>query len=329
MIITAIVLATVAAFCLALGTHFQQYAVATMTPGPKRRATWITGLGLMGMVTVLNVIALGLGPVAIVQPIGAISLVFAALIGRRYFGLKVGAPLLIAIAVTMFGIFAFVTTSAQFSHELVATEESVTWLLAVLVALSVFGALFAFSRAGHIPRVIMTGIIFGTVAAATHVLAQTVVAGGLPGFGLLGSRWWMVLAAVGLASAVGFWLVQTAYACGPAETVLAGLTVIDPIVAVAIGAAFFGEYTGLTPLAVGLLLLAAAGGIGGVWMLSRFHPRTLEARSQRGGSSLSATTPLNGANVPLDPHANVLPEPRSRILPGTRAFTQNDQGVRS
>lgn len=308
MIITAIILATVAAFCLALGTHFQQYAVATMTPGPKRRATWVTGLGLMGMVTVLNVIALGLGPVAIVQPIGAISLVFAALISRRYFGLQLGAPLLISIGVTMFGIFTFVTTSAQFSHELVATEDSVTWLLALLVALSVFGALFALSRAGHIPRVIMTGIIFGTVAAATHVLARTVVAGGLPGFDLLGSQWWMVLAAVGVASAVGFWLVQTAYASGPPETVLAGLTVIDPIVAVVIGAAFFGEYTGLTPMAIGLLLFAAAAGIGGVWMLSQFHPRVLE-----GKTSLGAHAP---ANVP----AHLSPEPRT--------LTHNAQGIR-
>ena len=296
MIITAIILATVAAFCLALGTHFQQYAVATMTPGPKRRATWITGLGLMGMVTVLNVIALGLGPVAIVQPIGAISLVFAALISRRYFGLQLGAPLLISIGVTMFSIFAFVTTSAQFSHELVATEESVTWLLALLIALSVFGALFALSRAGHIPRVIMTGIIFGTVAAATHVLARTVVAGGLPEFDLMGARWWMVLAAVALASAVGFWLVQTAYASGPPETVLAGLTVIDPIVAVAIGAAFFGEYTGLTPMAIGLLLLAAVGGIAGVWMLSQFHPRVLEAKSVRCSPSTSQQTFLHSSH---------------------------------
>ncbi|MDN5833515.1 MAG: hypothetical protein L0H46_06405 [Brevibacterium sp.] len=321
MIITAIILATLAAFCLALGTHFQQYAVATMAPGPKRRATWVTGLGLMGMVTVLNVMALGLGPVAIVQPIGAISLVFAALISRRCFGLQLGAPLLISIGVTMFGVFAFVTTSAQFSHELVATEESVTWLLAILVALTVFGALFAFSTAGHIPRVVMTGIIFGTVAAATHVLARTVVAGGLPGFDLLGARWWMVLAAVGVASAVGFWLVQTAYACGPAETVLAGLTVIDPIVAVIIGAAFFGEYAGLTPMAVGLLLLAAAGGVGGVWMLSQFHPRVLETTTPHGGTSLSNATPLDGAHVP--------PETRPQARPAARTLNHNNQGARS
>lgn len=309
MIITAIVLATLAAFALALGTHFQQYAVATMAPGPKRRATWVTGLGLMGMVTVLNVIALGLGPVAIVQPIGAISLVFAALISRRYFGLQLGAPLLISIGVTMFSIFAFVTTSAQFSHELVATEESVTWLLALLVALSVFGALFALSRAGHIPRVIMTGIIFGTVAAATHVLARTVVTEGLPDLETSGSRWWMMLAAVALASAVGFWLVQTAYASGPPETVLAGLTVIDPIVAVVIGAAFFGEYAGLTPMAIGLLLLAASGGVAGVWMLSQFHPRVLESKTASTG------------RVPTDVPAHLSPEPRTPF--------HNNQGIRS
>lgn len=321
MIITAIILAAIAAFCLALGTHFQQYAVATMAPGPKRRATWITGLGLMGLVTVLNVIALGLGPVAIVQPIGAISLVFAALISRRFFGLALGAPLLISIGVTMFGIFAFVTTSAQFSHELVATQESVTWMLAILVALTVFGTLFAFSTAGHIPRVVMTGIIFGTVAAATHVLARTVVAGGLPGFDLLGARWWMVLAAVGLASAVGFWLVQTAYACGPAETVLAGLTVIDPIVAVVIGAAFFGEYTGLTPMAIGLLLAAAAGGIGGVWMLSQFHPRVLDAKTPHDRPSPTAAPAFNGSPVPSEPSAHA--------MSSARTLTRKEQGTRS
>ena len=208
MIITAVILATAAAFCLALGTHFQQHAVATMAPGLRRRATWVTGLGLMGLVTVLNVIALGLGPVSIVQPIGAVSLVFAVLIGRRYFGLRLGAPLLISIAVTLFGIFSFVATSARFAHDISVNAQSVTWLLAVLIALTLFAGLFSFSSAGHIPRVVMTGIVFGTVAAATHVLARSVVMSGLPGLDTFGLRWWALLAAVGLASAAGFWLVQ-------------------------------------------------------------------------------------------------------------------------
>src|SRR5699024_6306084 len=98
------------------------------------------------------------------------------------------------------------------SHELVVTEQSVTWLLAVLVALSLFAGAFSIGSAGHIPRVVMTGIVFGTVAAATHVLARSVIVSGLPGLVPLGVRWWMLLGAVGLASVAGFWLVQTAYA---------------------------------------------------------------------------------------------------------------------
>jgi drug/metabolite transporter (DMT)-like permease len=299
MIITAVILAVIAALCLALGTHFQQHAVATMAPGLRRRATWVTGLGLMGLVTVLNVVALGLGPVAIVQPIGAVSLVFAALIGRRFFGLRLGAPLLISIAVTLFGVFSFVATSAGYSHDIITTDQSVTWLLAVLIALCLFAGLFSISSAGHIPRVVMTGIVFGTVAAATHVLSRSVIVAGLPGLDALGLRWWVLLGAVGLASAAGFWLVQTAYACGPAETVLAGLTVIDPIVAVIIGAAFFGEYAGLTPLAVVGLLVAAGIGIGGVWMLARFHPKVLDTAGPAHDTAPAVTSTTTQEGITL------------------------------
>ena len=299
MIITAIVLATAAALCLALGTHLQRHAVAALPPGLRRRSTWVAGLGLMGLVTVLNVIALGLGPVSIVQPIGAVSLVFAALISRSFFALRLGAPMLAGIAVTLVGIFAFVATSARFSHELVVSEQSVTWLLAVLVALSLFAGAFSIGSAGHIPRVVMTGIVFGTVAAAVHVLARSVIVAGLPGLVPLGVRWWMLVGAVGLASVAGFWLVQTAYARGPAETVLAGLTVIDPIVAVIIGAAFFGEYTGLTAAATAGLLASAAVGAGGVWMLSRFHPTVLAARTPSTEASASVTE-TNAPSAPSE-----------------------------
>src|SRR5699024_4512131 len=117
-----------------------------------------------------------------------------------------------------------------------------------------------------------------------------VIVAGLPGLVPLGVRWWMLLGAVGLASAAGFWLVQTAYARGPAETVLAGLTVIDPIVAVIIGAAFFGEYTGLTAAATAGLLASAAVGAGGVWMLSRFHPTVLASRTPTAEASAPSAT---------------------------------------
>src|SRR5699024_205021 len=221
-------------------------------------------------------------------PFGAASLVFAALFSPRFCALRLGAPMLAGIAVTLVGIFAFVATSARFSHELVVSEQSVTWLLDVLVALSLFAGAFSIGSAGHIPRVVMTGIVFGTVAAAVHVLARSVIVAGLPGLVPLEVRWWMLVGAVGLASVAGFWLVQTAYARGPAETVLAGLTVLRPGVAVVSRAAFFGEYTGLTPAPAGLLASAAVGA-GGVWMLSRFHPTVLASRARTGEAGVSIT----------------------------------------
>ena len=52
-----------------------------------------------------------------------------------------------------------------------------------------------------------------------------------------------MLCGVGLAAAGlgGFYLVQTAYAVGPPDLVIAGLTVVDPIVAVGIGVIVLGE----------------------------------------------------------------------------------------
>src|SRR5699024_5046965 len=99
MIITAIVLATAAALCLALGTHLQSHPVAALPPGRRRRSSCVAGLGLMGLVPVPNVTAHGLAPVPLGLPIGAVSLVFAALISRRFFGLRLGAPMLAGIAV--------------------------------------------------------------------------------------------------------------------------------------------------------------------------------------------------------------------------------------
>src|SRR5690606_41575720 len=69
-----------------------------------------------------------------------------------------------------------------------------------------------------------------------------------------------VLAAVaGFAAAVlvGGWLVQQAFASGPPEVVIACLTVVDPIVAVLLGAVLLGEGVA-TPAETWFLLAGAA-----------------------------------------------------------------------
>jgi hypothetical protein len=76
--------------------------------------------------------------------------------------------------------------------------------------------------------------------------------------------------------------VQTAFASGPPDLVIAGLTVIDPMVGVLLGLLVLGEAVPGFSVPVGMLM-AAAGGVAivGVAVLSQHHPEVLERRAER------------------------------------------------
>jgi hypothetical protein len=83
-----------------------------------------------------------------------------------------------------------------------------------------------------------------------------------------------LIAVVSMIGAVllGGWLVQNAYASGPPDLVIAGLTVIDPIVAIAIAIGLLGEAQEAT-LGSGYLFSAfGLLAVCGVYLLSKVHP---------------------------------------------------------
>jgi drug/metabolite transporter (DMT)-like permease len=79
--------------------------------------------------------------------------------------------------------------------------------------------------------------------------------------------------------------VQTAYSSGPPDLVVAGLTVIDPLVAVSIGIIVLGEAADAPLWAVLAFVIAGAVAIFGVVSLARHHPqahpRALAAQAAR------------------------------------------------
>jgi hypothetical protein len=83
----------------------------------------------------------------------------------------------------------------------------------------------------------------------------------------------LTLIALAAATALGAWFVQSAYATGPPDLVIAGLTVIDPIVGIAVGITILDELQPdvrtVTALGMGTAALVA---IVGVVALSRHHP---------------------------------------------------------
>ena len=83
-----------------------------------------------------------------------------------------------------------------------------------------------------------------------------------------------LLAFAFLATALGGYFVQNAYSAGSADLVIAGLTVVDPIVAVTIGVVVLHEAAGAPWIAAVLFLVAGAVAIAGVFMLAKHHPQS-------------------------------------------------------
>lgn len=296
----AVLLALTGALLLASGTH-AQHAAVTRSGHPAgirrllRTPLWLLGGTLIVLETVFNVVALGLAPIALIQPLGTASLVLAVLIGASRSPLTREA--VFAVLLTSGSVAAFASISAQHADHSTASPEAAGVLAALLLAGSALGVVIARSRARHLSRVAAAGILFGCVASGAHVAAARLLTGeGLP------LPVWVVIAALAPASAVGIWLVQTAYASGSAATVLAGLTVIDPITAVAVGAVVLGEYGTLPSSSLALLAASAAGALWGVRRLVDHRHGTLQApRSPAVSPSADTMGDAHREGVPVHP----------------------------
>jgi hypothetical protein len=292
MTLLAIGLALLSAVSLAYGALLQHRGVSGVAtePGPLRLRTilrllgspyWVTGLLTLGAGVVANVIALSLAPVMVVQPVGAFSLVISILLGALHRGLSIDRSIVAAVAVCVVGVTGFVTVSA-----LVATSSPTSGreahVLALLALACTVVALVGILTIRH-PRQLLlisgAGVLFAFCATNMHVVSSHIVATGL-GAGLASLPWLnaIALAASGL---VGSWLVQSSYSAGPPEMVIAGLTVIDPIIAVVLGATLLGEAADAAVLPLLGMTLFGVLACAAVVVLSKHHPDAVEAEARR------------------------------------------------
>jgi hypothetical protein len=137
----------------------------------------------------------------------------------------------------------------------------------VLAAAGVTFVLFR-DRLRAIFYVIMAGVIYGFVATLAKVILGRVQQGEFEWLTLL------CVIALLLATALGAYFVQNAHASGPPDLVIAGLTVVDPIVAVTIGIVVLGEASQAPLWAIGVFVLAGLIAVWGVFQLARNHPQT-------------------------------------------------------
>lgn len=285
----AIVLAGLGALCFAGAAVLQHRAVSAEsrphsgpeTDGPlslrglravTRQPGWLAGLALAASGSVLHAVALVLAPLSVVQPVGVlavpIAVVLTAVLTRRV----PGAGVVIGVAVSIAGVAAFVLTAAGTAVSSPPPDGAT--LVAGLVVAGIVAALavVGLSRPGWVRCVACAtaaAVAFGLLSALVRAVSQTVSADPSAALdpGMLGA-----VAGVALAVVAGGWLVQQAFASGPPEVVIACLTVVDPIVAVVLGAVLLGEGAATPPDTWLMLFAAAVTATAGVVALARHHP---------------------------------------------------------
>lgn len=243
-----------------------------------RRPSWLIGTLMLGLSIGFQLFSLFLAPLTVVQPLGAVALVITALVTARLTKARLKPPAIRAILYCVGGVGLFVTVAALTTTTIPITD---TQLLIVAIILSavllLFGVGFVLfrSRLTRLFYIAGAGVLFGFVATLAKVLItriQTIIHNG---FHLSPADWLTVVCLAGFVAAavLGSYFVQTAYASGSPELVVAGLTVIDPLVGVSIGILVLGEATGAPLWADAVFVVAGALAVFGVIQLSRHQPQ--------------------------------------------------------
>jgi hypothetical protein len=285
---------------LAAGAEFQQHGVSkTHTHGKTtpqsrfdrhqllslmHRPSWLIGTACLGVAILLQLFSLYLAPLTIVQPLGALALVVTALTTARITHIHLDRARIRAIAICVGGVGLFVTVAALTTTTVAIQNTQLIVVLSILGGvLAVFIASFLFFRArlGRLAYVVGAGVLFGFVATLAKVTINRIQTIALGGFHLVLADWLTALCLVGLivAALLGAYFQQTAYTWGSPEVVVAGLTVIDPLVGVTIGIAVLGEASSAPWWAVATFVVAGAIAIFGVILLAKPRMATPEAGS--------------------------------------------------
>ena len=277
--------ALVGAVFLALGAQFQHRGVAKVeahlgkaTKGLSltqilallKRPSWVIGTLMLVLAIILQLTSLTLAPLLVVQPLGAVALVITALVNARVTRVKLDRLTIRAIALCVGGVAVFVTIAAFVAREeAISDGQLVTILVILAIVLLLAGiAMFLLRENGvqAIVYILAAGILYGFVATLAKVVIVRVRTGNFEVLTVI------CIIALLLATALGAYFVQNAYSSGPPDLVIAGLTVVDPLVAVSIGIVVLGEAAGAPIPAVIVFVLAGAVAIYGVFQLSKHHP---------------------------------------------------------
>jgi drug/metabolite transporter (DMT)-like permease len=270
-----IVLALVAALLFALGTVLQQRAglekpVEGASSGlliqMAKRPVWLLGILADAFGFIAQAAALGIGRLAVVQPLLVASVVFALPLGARLTGQRVRRVDVAAALLVVAALIAFLTISNPSGGRDDAPLGE--WLLAIGACIAVCVPLILLGRRGPAPRRaaclgIATGVLFALSAALTKVVVDELDEGI---FEIFLSWHLYALVAIGYASMT---FSQMALNTGALAPAVATSMAFDPITSVVLGVTLLDESLHTTPLDLLGTVAALAAALVGMALLAR------------------------------------------------------------
>lgn len=222
------------------------------------RRTVVNPLWLGGMLAdlggvALQVTALHLGALAVVQPLMITALLFSLVLNHRVAGTRISGAEFAGGAVLVGALVAFLyvsgASSPRITGEDAAADRGVVVAVAVIApVVAVLCVLVARLTSRTVSAALIgstVGLTYACSAALVKSASNVLVAHGL---GSLLLSWQLYLAAV--VAVVGVVLAQLAFRAGPLRFSLPTIATVDPLVSILLGVLVYDEHLRPGPLAV-------------------------------------------------------------------------------
>ena len=257
----SVLLSLVSAVAYAGAALVQERVAATTTDAdgaggafaPLHRGSWWASVVLNASGALLHVVALAYGPLSLVQPLGALTIVFALPMAAMFLGRRAGRAAWRGALLSTVGLVALLTlVDPVESRELGGTTALglAVATVAVLGALTLAGARIRHVAARSVTLAVASGAAFGMASVFTKDVTADFTDP-------------LAIGMIAILAPAGLLLSQAAYRGAGLSAPLATLTVVNPVIAAAVGVTALGEtvrYGALGALlAVGAGVIAAAG----------------------------------------------------------------------
>ncbi|MDX3757860.1 DMT family transporter [Streptomyces sp. AK02-04a] len=294
----SVLLSFVSAVAYAGGAIVQEQVALTspdQTYAPLRRPGWWAAVALSGVGGVLHVVALAYGPLSLVQPLGALTIVFALPMAAVFVGREAGATAWRGAIMATVGLAVLLALVGS------ADSQSLSDTQITVLAVVSGGAVAAFMVAGRAAhrhpavRSVMLAVGSGIAFSMSSVFTKTVAVDWSHQVSLADLP---SLVLIGVFATAGMLLSQASYRGGGLAAPLATLTVVNPVVAAAVGITMFGETFRYGETGTVLALACGVVAAGGLILLTTEQIGSARNTAEVAASAAAETEPAPEAATP-------------------------------